>query len=458
MSITIETESHQSYLFKQRYGRGVLYSSYSHKNGVYCRHISKKENEVPMPSSQGPTYSQPKTPPEAPIVAAANPVEQQQRSSLFTGWTLLPMRLFLGVTFVYAGMQKLTDPQFFHKSTPGYIGNQIIGFAHGSPLHDILITQVLSHAMLFGYAIAFGEIAIGLGALFGLLFRPAAFFGIILSLIFFLTASWHVYPYFYGADIVFAFCWLIMLLHGPTATGYPSLDSWLMTTLFPQKTSKLISFVRALLIGVPDMSRVTAVPDEVYHAVDTHSSSRQGNAQQRVRAITQRKREARRSFLQGAITGMSAIVGIGIVGFVVNSLFSNNANNAGPTTPNAPPTALPNQNGNTSTSSGTGSNTVIAQVSAVAKNDAATFTIPSTGDPGVLIHLANNQFVAYDATCTHAGCQVDYDPGSQHLICPCHGATYDPAQQAAVLSGPTNTPLTQVAIHVDSATGAITLQ
>src|SRR5690242_9255851 len=54
----------------------------------------------------------------------------------FTERVLLPLRLFLGITFVYAGFQKLTDPQFFNRSAAGFIGKQIIAFAHGSPIHD----------------------------------------------------------------------------------------------------------------------------------------------------------------------------------------------------------------------------------------------------------------------------------------------------------------------------------
>ena len=101
----------------------------------------------------------------------------------------------------------MTDPQFFHKSTPGYIGNQLIGFAQASPLHFLLIKIALPHAVLFGWTVALGEMAIGLGTLLGLFFDPQPF-GMLLSILFFLTASWNVYPYFYGADIVFALCWL----------------------------------------------------------------------------------------------------------------------------------------------------------------------------------------------------------------------------------------------------------
>ena len=71
--------------------------------------------------------------------------------------------------------------------------------------------------------------------------------------------------------------------------------------------------------------------------------------------------------------------------------------------------------------------------------------------------LSNGQFVAYDALCTHAGCPVDYDPGSQLLLCPCHGAAFDPAKDGAVVQSPAETPLPSVAIRVDSATGAILL-
>ena len=93
----------------------------------------------------------------------------------FPGWILLPMRVFLGLTFIYAGIQKLTDPQFFDPTMPGYIATQIKGMAHGSPLHDFLIGVALPHAILFGWMTALGEIAVGLCTYAGLLFRPAAF-------------------------------------------------------------------------------------------------------------------------------------------------------------------------------------------------------------------------------------------------------------------------------------------
>jgi len=88
-----------------------------------------------------------------------------ERAKHLWGWILLPLRLFLGVTFVYAGIQKLTDPQYFNHSAPGYIGKQILGFALGSPIHNFLVYIVLPHATFFGALVAFGELAIGIGTL-----------------------------------------------------------------------------------------------------------------------------------------------------------------------------------------------------------------------------------------------------------------------------------------------------
>ena len=83
--------------------------------------------------------------------------------------------------------------------------------------------------------------------------------------------------------------------------------------------------------------------------------------------------------------------------------------------------------------------------------------MPQTGDPGVVVGLGGNQVAAYDAVCTHAGCTVQYDPGQKLLICPCHGAEYDPAHQAQVVAGPAPSPLQQLQAAV-AADGTIYVQ
>ena len=435
-----------------------------------------------------PPVQQPQTQPTAPDPGAAPAMTESHWWTRATPleWALLPLRLFLGVTFVYAGIQKVTDPQFFNTRSPGYIGNQIIAFAHGSPIRGFLMNIVLPHSHFFGIAIILGEIAIGLGTLFGFLFRPAALFGMLLSLMFFLSASWHVYPYFYGADIVFVFAWITMLLAGPLHSALPSLDGVLvpryLNTLPPESRVRVGRISRVVLgVGnepetpatvVPAQaaargtaqapaysSKVSGYPQGVPYSVMNNQGSRNQQRQPSYKAqiaAQRRSMENRRNFLWGLLAGGLGMLGITVAARVIHfgdasspTGGDNGGTNGGTTTQTTP---------STGSGTSTGASNVIAQESAVPANSAVTFTIPSNGDPGVLIHLNNGKFVCFDATCTHAGCPVQYDPSSSHLICPCHGAEFDPANNAAVVAGPAPTPLTSVPININNSTGAITLQ
>src|SRR5437660_8392217 len=214
-------------------------------------------------------------------------------------WILLPLRLFLGVTFVYAGIQKLTDPQYFNHTAPGYIGKQILGFAFGSPIHNFLVYFVVPHATFFGALVAFGELAIGIGTLLGLLLRPAAFFGLLLSLMFFLSASWRVFPYFYGADIVFVFCWITMLIAGPELCWLPALDTWLVARLLENASpASRPRLARAcyFLLGVKENSNLLNVPSQGQGGPS--STGRQVSQKARIAALRQAQ-QSRRNFLWG---------------------------------------------------------------------------------------------------------------------------------------------------------------
>jgi thiosulfate dehydrogenase [quinone] large subunit len=99
----------------------------------------------------------------------------------------------------------------------------------------------------------------------------------------------------------------------------------------------------------------------------------------------------------------------------------------------------------------------IGSLSSLQPRTALPFTDPTSGDPAVLIRLADGSVVAFDAVCTHQGCTVQYDSPSGLLFCPCHGAVFDPTHNADVLQGPAPVPLTALPIIVDKTTGAITL-
>jgi thiosulfate dehydrogenase [quinone] large subunit len=362
------------------------------------------------------------------------PVERRQ---LQVAWALLLLRLFLGITFIYAGIQKFADPQYFNPAAPSYIGKQMAAMAVGSPLHGFLLTVAVPHAVIFGALVACGEVAIGLGTLFGFLLRPAAIFGLLLNLIFFLSATWHVYPYFYGSDIVFMFCWLTILIAGRDNRSLSFLGEWIIQRL-PEEQRRQWAGVLAFL-------RKGAAPAPA--AVATSQSQAANNRRQAQRYAQARRaqKQSRRSFIWGAVAGGA---GIAALIWVWNFL---NATSAPATTGGVPSGTAPAS----STATSGSSSGVIAQVSQVPDNSSAQFTLTSNGDPGVLVHLSNGQFVAYDAVCTHAGCPVSYDPGSHLLECPCHGAAFDPAKNGAVVQGPALTPLASVTIKVDNASGTI---
>lgn len=374
------------------------------------------------------------------------------------GWMVVPLRLFLGVTFVYAGLQKLTDPQYFNPAARGYIGQQITGFARGSPLHDFLLDVAAPHAVFFGALVAYGELAIGVGVLLGLLLRPAAFFGMLVNLVFFLSADWHVYPYFYGSDLVYFFGWLTLLLAGPANQVLPALDAWLVTWLVEHakpreqpRRAALYTFLLGVKVGPTAYSpypQASTVRPFQAAPIAPQSPPNQGGP------FGQVQQPGRRNFVWGLASGSAAMLALTWLAGTLHLLPSNNTSNF--TTLVTPTLGSPVAN-TTPAGSNPSPGGTIAKISEVPANSAFNFTLPANSDPGILIHLNNGHFVAYDATCTHAGCLVDFDPSSGQLICPCHGASFDPTKAASVLTGPAQTPLLSVPITVDQSAGTILL-
>ncbi|HEY6408959.1 MAG TPA: Rieske (2Fe-2S) protein, partial [Ktedonobacteraceae bacterium] len=58
-------------------------------------------------------------------------------------------------------------------------------------------------------------------------------------------------------------------------------------------------------------------------------------------------------------------------------------------------------------------------------------------------------WVACERACTHQGVSVNYDPTSGQLVCPAHGAIFDPLHSCNHVSGPGSGPLANVSITVN---------
>jgi thiosulfate dehydrogenase [quinone] large subunit len=323
---------------------------------------------------------------------------------------VIPLRLFFGGTFIYAGLQKLTDPQFFSPTAPGFIGHQMNGFVRsGSPLSGILTTVAIPHAAQFGALIAFCELWVGLSALLGLLTRVGALGGLAISLTLFLTATWSVHPYFLGADLPYSIGWVTLLLAGP--------DS--------------LTFDYFFFGGVP---RTVVQPPRARRRAGQRAPATMPESNSEV---------PRKEALRGLGTAIGVIVGGGFIGAIAKLLTPNTTF----ARPGATLAAAPQ--GGAAQANAPAGTTFLGNVKALSVNSAGQYTDPATGDPALLIRLPDGKFVSYDAVCTHAGCTVEYDPTQQQLVCPCHGAAFDPLHGGAVINGPAQQPLVTLQVSID---------
>ena len=339
----------------------------------------------------------------------SKPVSTQPAQSVW--WALLPLRAFLGFTFCFAGLQKLANPGFFDAANPVSIQSQLAGAARRSPIHA-LISPLAHVAVLVGVLIAVGELAVGLGTLLGLWSRLAAVGGLVLSLMLFLTVSFHSAPYYTGADIVFVFAWTPLVLAG----------------------------------SAPVLSADTAI---ARYADTKFQSARPLPPGAGGRRLAAEQADRRAVVLKGTVTAAAAAAGVIVAGLAaglgrlaggtsgktagISSLPSGGAPRAAATKPpvasqgHAPP------------------GTPIGPARDVPVGQAASFTDPASGDPSIVIQPRAGEFVAFDAVCPHAGCTVSYNPTAKLIICPCHGSRFS-ASTGAVELGPAVTGLARIAI------------
>ncbi len=316
---------------------------------------------------------------------------------------MLPLRAFLGFTFCFAGLQKLANPRFFDAADPASIQSQLAAAARRSPVHA-LISPLAHVAVPLGVLIAFGELAVGVGTLLGLRARLAAAGGLALSLMLFLTVSFHSAPYYTGADIVFAFAWTPLLLVG--SGSVLSLDA-----------------------AIADWAGKQAGP------------GRRASRREVVLSGTVTAAVAAASLVAGGLAaGLGRLAG-GTAGQQNGRSLQPGAGPAQTATarPSHRATARPGQPAKAPPG------TAIGPASGVPVGQAASFTDPASGDPSIVIRPGSGTFVAFDAVCPHAGCTVGYDPGQKVIICPCHGSQFN-AGTGAVEVGPATAGLKKLGI------------
>ena len=384
------------------------------------------------------------------------PFHAPVRAWALAEWALLPLRLFLGATFLFAGLQKLANPNFFRAQSPTSIQAQLIASARISPIH-MLLSHLIQFAKPLGVVIALSEVAIGLGTLIGLWTRIAALGGAVLSFTLFLTVSFHASPYFTGADIVFFFAWLPLVVAGGGTRL--SMDAMIATWV-----NKKAGVAPAEVVPI-EFATVQRICGNYKNGACTARRNLACDAAvcpvllgERAPLTTRVSIDAvdRRTVVVGgavaAAAGTSAIILAGATSAMGNLI-------GGAPAPKRGPSHIGPSTSTTNPSGGTGpgaSGTLLGPASAVKVGSAATFTIPSSGDPGIVLQPTSKEFVAYDAVCPHAGCTVGYYSANNLLVCPCHGSEFQVAN-GDVLNGPAPHGLTKLKV-VEGTDGNLYLQ
>jgi thiosulfate dehydrogenase [quinone] large subunit len=153
-------------------------------------------------------------------------------SNTRAGLLWLPIRLFIGAQWIEAGLHKAQGAGWLDGGTAlqGFWTSIAAVPATGRPAISFEwyrgFIQVLldNHAYTwFSYLIVFGEIAVGIGLVFGLLTGFAAFFGALMNMSFLLAGSASTNPIMFTFAVGLILAWRV--------AGYYGLDRYLLPAL-----------------------------------------------------------------------------------------------------------------------------------------------------------------------------------------------------------------------------------
>lgn len=171
-------------------------------------------------------------------------------------WFWLVLRVYIGYEWFTAGWEKLTGQNLafgpgFGMRDPklawvfnGHAGAAIKGFAGGAIAQtagahpsvqlwyaNFLKTFVLPHPQVWAYAITFGELAVGLGLIFGVLTGIAAFFGVFMNMNYLLAGTLSTNPILGVLGLFVILAWRV--------AGYYGGDRYLLPLLGTPWTGSL---------------------------------------------------------------------------------------------------------------------------------------------------------------------------------------------------------------------------
>lgn len=323
------------------------------------------------------------------------------------------LRLFLGGTMLYAGVDKMIlDPRFLQEDGVGSIGETLRMFVTvGGPLAPLVEALAVGQPVLIGAVMAGAQLVVGTLLLSGSWVRLGALLGALISLSLALTASWGVSPYYYSNDLPYLVAFLTLAAIGdggvlragaPMARGYD-----------PNRRAALFAggsvLVALLALVAIDRSRLASLitPNSGANASPTPNATATPAPSSDVPSPSATASETP----------------------------------AGTASPTPRPSA---------TGGGTMGGALIAGADALSAGQALNF---SAGGTAAVLLKDGETFRAFERACTHQGTNVDWEAGNGSFYCNNHGARFSATGEAIV--GPARTPLRPIEVSV-AADGSVT--
>lgn len=166
------------------------------------------------------------------IIIPENPVSRFFFSSTRSALIWLVIRLYVGYTWLTAGIKKMGSEAW----TGSEAGASIQGFVKGALGRAaegqvsgwyawFLENLVLPNATLFSYMVAFGELLVGLGLIVGFLTGIAAFFGGLMNVSFLLAGTLSTNPILFILATWLVLAWKVAGWYGVDRWAFPYLGT-----------------------------------------------------------------------------------------------------------------------------------------------------------------------------------------------------------------------------------------
>ena len=302
------------------------------------------------------------------------------------------LRLFLGGTMLYAGVDKLIlDRRFLQEDGVGSIGDTLRLFVTaGGPLAPLVEALAIGQPILIGAAMAGAQLVVGALLLSGSWVRVGALLGALISLSLALTSSWGVSPYYYGNDLPY-----------------------------------LVGFLALAAIGDGGVLRAGTPVTRGYDP------------------------NRRAALFTGGGVVLTLLTLIALDRSRLASLIAPNSGaNASPT-PGPTATASPSPSP-TASGGGAVGGTAITGAGSLGAGQALNF---SAGGTAAVLLKDGGTYRAFERACTHQGTLVEWEAANGSFYCNNHGARFSPTGD--VIVGPALTALRPITVSV-AADGSVT--